>query len=80
MPMTNKYSMRGSLRPPLGKPRTSKSPDIPAVYHSQTASPDGVADTDTIEECLFPGVGQLPLAAFLAIEQAFPDEILSGPM
>ncbi len=47
MPMTNKYSMRGSLRPPLGKPLTSKSPNIPAIYHSQTASTDGVADTDT---------------------------------
>ena len=37
-----------SLTPPLGKPRNSKSPDIPAAYHSQTASPDRVADTDTV--------------------------------
>ena len=37
-----------SLRPPLGKRFTSKSPDIPAVYHSQIALPYGVADTDTL--------------------------------
>ena len=49
MPMACNYFMCRSLLPPLGKPRTSKSPDIPAVYHSQTASPDGGADTDTNE-------------------------------
>ena len=48
-----KYFRRRSLSPPLGKPITSKSHDIPAVYHIQTASPDGVADTGANKRYIF---------------------------
>ena len=48
-----KYFRRRSLPPPLAKPITSKSPDIPAIYHRQKASPDGVADTDKNKRHIF---------------------------
>ena len=47
MLMANKYSRWRCFSPPLGKRFLPKSPDIPAVYHIQTASPTGIADTDT---------------------------------
>ena len=41
------------LTPPPGKRFTPKSPDTPAVYQSQKASPTGIADADTNKRHIF---------------------------
>ena len=51
--MAYKYFWWRSLRPPFGKPLNLKSPDIPAIYHSQKASPTGIADMDTNKRHIF---------------------------
>ncbi len=51
--MAYKYFGRQRLPPPLVKPITSKSHDVPAVNHSQKAPPTGIADTDTNKRHIF---------------------------
>ena len=53
MPMAYKYFRKRSLPQALGKPLTSKSPDIPTKYHSQTASPIWISGTDTNKRHIF---------------------------
>ncbi len=80
-----KYFRRRNLPPPLGKPITSKSPDIPAVYHRQKASPDEVADTDKNKRHFFASAfcqflifhsGILSILFILSVLSRFSTEIV----
>ena len=53
MPMARNYFMWRSLRRPLAKPITSKSPHIPEFILNQTASPIWISGTDTNKRHIF---------------------------
>ena len=80
-----KYFRRRNLPPPLAKPITSKTPDIPAINHRPKASTDEVVDTDKNKRHFFASAfcqflifhsGILSILLILSVLSRFSAEIV----